>query len=50
MSGLSNLKLIVAKKPKQLSPVAARRGKMVQRIQEQLDLAKAKQSGTVYAP
>ena len=50
MSGLSNLKLIVAKKPKQLSPVAARRGKMVERIHEQLELAKAKQAGTVYAP
>jgi hypothetical protein len=50
MSALSNLKLIAAKKPKQLSPVAARRGKMVKRLHEQLELAKAKQAGTVYAP
>jgi hypothetical protein len=50
MSALANLKLIAAKKPTQLSPVAARRNKMVKRIAEQLELAKALQEGRVYAP
>ena len=50
MSALANLKLIAAKKPTQLSPVAARRSKMLKRIAEQLELATARKEGRVYAP
>ncbi len=50
MTALSNLKLISAKKPAQLSPVVQRRNKVAKRIAEQIALATAKQDGKSYAP
>jgi hypothetical protein len=50
MTALSNLKLIAAKKPAQLSPVVQRRTKVARRIAEQIALATARQDGTSYAP
>ena len=50
MSALSNLKLIAAKRPTQLSPVSQRRNKVAKRIHEQIQLATAKSEGKTYAP
>ena len=50
MSALANLKLVVAKKPSQLSPVVQRRNKVAGRLGEQIQLAIAKQDGKSYAP
>lgn len=47
---LAGLKLTNAKKPTQMSPVAQRRNKLVKRIQEQVELAKAQAEGRTYAP
>jgi hypothetical protein len=49
-STLAILKLIVAKRPVQLSPIVQRRNKLVNRVVEQIELAKAKQEGKAYAP
>jgi hypothetical protein len=49
MSALANLKLIVAKRPSQVSPVFARRNAVSKRLAEQIELAKAKQEGRVFA-
>lgn len=50
MSALANLKLIAAKRPVQMPPVVQRRNKLANRIGEQIELAKAKQDGKLYAP
>lgn len=50
MSALANLKLIAAKRPMQLSPIVQRRNKVIKRIWEQIELAKAAQEGKTYAP
>ena len=50
MSALTNLKLVTAKHPMHLSPVVQRRNKVIARIFEQIQLAKAAQDGTKYAP
>ncbi len=50
MSALEKLKLVVAKRPVQLSPVIQRRNKVAKRISEQIELAKAKQEGTSFNP
>lgn len=50
MSALAQLKLISARRPVQLSPVVLRRNKVAKRIWEQIEMAKAKQSGNSYAP
>ena len=50
MSSLTELKLVIAKKPTQLSPVIQRRNKLIKRLWEQIQLAKAQQSGSVFAP
>ena len=47
---LANLKLTTAKKATQLSAVVQRRTKLVKRLAEQIELAKAEQSGTTFAP
>lgn len=49
MSAFANLKLVAAKRPVQLSPVVMRRNKVANRIAEQIEIAKAKQDGKVYA-
>ena len=50
MSVLAQLKLTTAKKSTTQSPVVRRRMKVVERLAEQLLLAKAQQDGSVYAP
>ena len=50
MSALANLKLVAAKRAAQLPPVIQRRNKISMRIGEQIELAKAKLDGKLYAP
>ena len=48
MSALANLKLVSAKRSAGLTPIALRRIKVANRIVEQIELAKAIQSGSTY--
>lgn len=48
MATLASLKLTAAKKPTQLPAAQVRRNKLCLRLQEQIQLAKAKQSGTPF--
>lgn len=48
MGALEKLKLVAAKRPAQLSPVIQRRNKVISRLAEQIEMAKAKQEGKVY--
>ena len=50
MSGLSALKLVQAKREKGMSPQHARRQKLSTKMAEQIQLAKALQSGTEFSP
>ena len=50
MTALSGLKLTAAAKPQQISGIQLRRNKMAKRIWEQVELAKAQQAGTTFAP
>jgi hypothetical protein len=50
MSGLSALKLVQAKREKGNSPQHARRQKLSTKLAEQIQLAKAHQAGTEFAP
>lgn len=50
MTTLAQLKLVSAKRPTQLSPIAQRRNKVVKRIAEQIELATAHAAGRQYAP
>jgi hypothetical protein len=50
LSTLSVLKLTAAQKPTQMSGVQQRRNKLAKRVHEQIELLKAKQAGTTYAP
>ena len=50
MSGLSALKLVQAKREKGSSPQHARRQKLSTKLAEQIQLAKAQQSGTEFSP
>ena len=50
MSGLSALKLVQAKRQAVSSPQHARRQKLSTKLAEQIQLAKAQQSGTEFAP
>ena len=49
MSLLANLKLVTAKKPTQIAPATLRRNKVIERLAEQIELAKAKQEGRTYS-
>ena len=49
MSLLSNLKLVAAKKPPKIEPAKQRRNKVIERLSEQIELAKAKQEGRIYS-
>lgn len=49
-SALAGLKLTAAKRTNQVSPVQQRRNKLLKRLAEQLEIAKAKQEGRQYAP
>ena len=48
MSSLSTLKLTATQKPTQVSAVQQRRTKLAKRIWEQIELAKAQQTGTQF--
>ncbi len=48
MSNFATLKLTAAVKPTNFSPVQLRREKMSKRLQEQIDLAKAQQTGAKF--
>jgi len=50
MSHLASLKIIASKRPVQLPPVVQRRNKIINRLDEQILLAQAKQDGKIYAP
>ena len=50
MSGLTALKLVQAKREKGASPQHARRQKLSTKLDEQIQLAKAQQSGTEFSP
>ena len=50
MSTLNVLKLVAAHKPTSLPAVQQRRNKLVKRILEQIELAKAEQTGATFAP
>ena len=50
MSGLNALKLVQAKREKGNSPQHARRQKLSTKLTEQIQLAKAQQSGTEFSP
>ena len=50
MTTLNTLKLTDAKKPRVLAPIVHRRNKLIEKLWEQLQLARAKQSGDDYAP
>jgi hypothetical protein len=50
MSTLEELKLVTVTKPTKLPAVVQRRNKLSDKLSEQIQLAKAKNSGTIYAP
>ena len=50
LSTLSALKLTAAQKPTQMSGAQQRRNKLAKRVHEQIELLKAQQAGTTYAP
>ena len=50
MNAMNSLKLTAAKKPTQVPEVQQRRNKLVKRLWEQAELAKAQQTGTQFAP
>jgi hypothetical protein len=50
MTALAGLKLTAAQKPTHISPVQQRRNKLAKRLWEQIELAKAEQGGTTFAP
>lgn len=50
MTALNALKLVAAQKPTSLPAVQQRRNKLVKRIWEQIELAKAEQTGTTFSP
>ena len=50
MGILSTLKLSAAQKPGTVTPVQQRRNKLAKRLWEQIELAKAQQAGTQFAP
>jgi hypothetical protein len=50
MTVFSKLKLVASKKDRNVSPVVARRNKLVGKIDEQLLFATAQRDGQIYAP
>ncbi len=50
MSTLNALKLTAVQKPTSLPQVQQRRDKLIKRIWEQIELSKAEQNGTTFAP
>jgi hypothetical protein len=50
MSALTNLKLVAAKRPGSLPQIVQRRNRLIAKIWEQTELAKAQQAGTSFSP
>jgi len=50
MSTLNGLKLVNTKRSNKMPPVQQRRNKLMKGIWEQMELCKAKQAGSIYAP
>lgn len=50
MSGINSLKLVSASPKKGLNPMLLKRKKLCAKLHEQIQLAKAEQSGAIYAP
>ena len=50
MNALNGLKLVGSQKPTQMPAVQQRRNKLAKRLWEQIELAKAQQAGTTFAP
>ncbi|MDR6420255.1 hypothetical protein J2801_002506 [Paraburkholderia phenoliruptrix] len=50
MNALTNLKLVAAKRPGSLPQVVQRRNRLIAKIWEQVELFKAQQAGTTFAP
>lgn len=50
MNTLTSLKLVAVNRPSDLPPVVKRRNRLIAKIWEQMDLAKATQDGKAYAP
>lgn len=50
MSALNGLKLTAAQKPTQMTPVQQRRNKLAKRLWEQIELARAQQTGGTFEP
>lgn len=50
MSLLNSLKIVIAKRPAPVSPIARRRDMLIAKLNEQVAYAQAKQDGGVYAP
>ena len=50
MNMLANLKLVSAKRPSGLATIVQRRNRLIAKIWEQTQLAKAQQNGTIFAP
>lgn len=50
MTALTGLKLTAAQKPTQMSPIQQRRNKLAKRLREQMELARAQQTGSTFAP
>ena len=48
MNILANLKLVAAKKQTRIAPATLRRNKVIERLAEQIELAKAKKEGRTY--
>lgn len=48
MNALNGLKLVAAQKPTQMPAIQQRRNKLAKRLWEQIELAKAQQTGTTY--
>jgi hypothetical protein len=50
MSFISKLKLVACNRERNVSPILLRRQKLATKIEEQIELARCKKGGTVYAP
>lgn len=50
MSLLNSLKIVTAKRPAPVSPIARRRDMLITKLNEQVAYARAQQDGSVYAP
>lgn len=50
MTALAGLKLMAQQKPTHITPIQVRRNKLAKRLWEQMELARAQQAGTTFAP